>query len=77
MMVMEMMQNGADLQPLNGDPDQDFSILMIQLHRAAIDMSELQTRYGNNQDLKEMAVKMIDMQREESKKLQDWLLQQN
>lgn len=71
---MERMNNNADLQVLTGNTDHDFAILMIQHHQGALDMADLEIRYGESDGLKQMALKMKEDQQKEIKDLQEWLL---
>ena len=70
---MMKMDQVADVQLITGDIDNDFAVLMIQHHNSAIENSEAYLMYGSNEDLKAMAMKMIDDQKKEIKELSDWL----
>ncbi len=73
-MAMEMMSRNADLQFINGNADHDFAMLMIQHHHGAIDMADLEIHHGKSTKLKSIAEKIKKDQKEEIKKLQEWLL---
>ena len=70
---MMKMDQIADIQFITGDIDNDFATLMIQHHNSAIENSEAYLMYGSNEELKEMAAKMIMDQKMEIKELSDWL----
>lgn len=70
---MMKMDQIADVQLITGDIDNDFATLMIQHHNSAIENSETYLMYGNNEDLKAMANKMIDDQKKEIMELSEWL----
>jgi uncharacterized protein (DUF305 family) len=53
-----------------GNHDRDFAAKMIEHHKGAIRMAELQLEYGKNDKLKEMARKQISNQKEEIEKLE-------
>lgn len=56
-----------------GDPDVDFRTHMIPHHQGAIDMAKVALEHAKDPDTKKMAQKIIDDQKKEIVKMQDWL----
>lgn len=48
-----------------GDPDRDFARMMIPHHQGAIDMAELELRFGKDERLRRLAQGIIVEQRQE------------
>ena len=48
-----------------GDPDRDFARMMIAHHQGAIDMAEIELRFGKNERLRRLAQGIIIEQRQE------------
>lgn len=61
MMSMHMAMN----QPYSGDPDHDFASMMIPHHQGAIDMAQLELRYGKDPRLRRLAEEIIVTQQQE------------
>jgi len=59
------MQQMHDMKP-SGDPDHDFAMMMKLHHQGAIDMSQAEIAGGTDEQLKQMAQKMIDEQQKEN-----------
>lgn len=55
------------------DPDVAFACGMIAHHRGAIDMAEVELKYGDNDEAKKMAQKIIDAQTNEIGEFKQWL----
>jgi uncharacterized protein (DUF305 family) len=55
------------------DADVSFICGMIAHHMGAISMSEVELKYGNNAQAKEMAQKVITAQKKEIKDMTKWL----
>ena len=55
-----------------GDPDKDFAMMMIPHHQGAIDMAEVELKYGKDQTLKKMARKIISAQKQEIDHFKKW-----
>jgi uncharacterized protein (DUF305 family) len=55
-----------------GDPDKDFVMMMIPHHQGAIDMAEVELKYGKDPALKKMAQKIIDAQQQEIDDFKKW-----
>jgi len=55
------------------DPDVAFACGMIAHHQGAIDMAEVELEYGDNDEAKQMAQKIIDAQKEEIAEFTTWL----
>ncbi|RWA75420.1 MAG: DUF305 domain-containing protein [Mesorhizobium sp.] len=55
------------------DPDVAFICGMIAHHQGAIDMAEVELKYGNNGDAKKKAQKVISAQKQEIKDFKKWL----
>jgi uncharacterized protein (DUF305 family) len=70
---MKKMDQMADVQLITGDTDNDFATLMILHHNSAIENSEAYLMYGTNEELKDMARKMIEDQMMEIEELSNWL----
>lgn len=70
---MMKMDQIADVQFITGDLENDFATLMILHHNSAIENSEAYLMHGNNEDLLDMAAKMIEDQKMEIKELSDWI----
>ena len=70
--AMSKMQTTMPKEP-TGDADKDFVRMMIPHHGGAIDMANVELRYGTDPELKKMAEKMIKDQKEEIAKLEKWL----
>ena len=59
------------------DPDVAFACGMIPHHQAAISMAEVELQRGDNDQMKQMAQKIIDAQKQEIAELTAWIEQQS
>jgi len=66
--MMERMQAPA----YTGDADKDFVDHMIPHHQGAIDMAEVELRYGKDPQLKKLARDIVKAQREEIATMKRW-----
>jgi uncharacterized protein (DUF305 family) len=55
-----------------GDADVDFVNLMLPHHQGAIDMAEIQLKYGRDAQIKELAMEIIAGQRPEMALMETW-----
>lgn len=55
------------------DPDVAFACGMIAHHQGAIDMAEVELKYGDNDEAKKMAQTIIDAQTKEIAEFTQWL----
>ena len=62
--AMDKMMTGMDVKP-TGDIDRDFTAMMIPHHQGAIDMAQVELRYGHNELLRRMAQEIIVEQQQE------------
>lgn len=62
--AMERMMSAMH-QPSTGDVDRDFVSMMTPHHVGAIEMAELELRYGRNERLRRMAQEIIVTQKQE------------
>jgi len=62
--AMRVMMERMHVAP-TGDVDRDFVTMMIPHHQGAIDMAELQLRYGKDEALKRLSREIIQKQKEE------------
>ena len=58
------------------DPDVAFACGMIPHHQAAISMAEVELERGDSDQMKELAQKIIDAQKQEISELTAWIEQQ-
>ena len=72
MAVHEKMMKDMTMSP-SGDADKDFAMMMIPHHQGAIDMAEIELKYGKDPDLRKMAEKIIHAQKEEIADFKKWL----
>jgi len=52
--AMARMDHGMAV-PYSGDPDRDFAAMMIPHHQGAIDMAEIELRFGHDERLRGLA----------------------
>ena len=64
----DMMQGIAD--PV---PDMAFARGMLPHHVGAVDMAKVQLKYGENEEMRQLAQEIIDAQQPEIKLMQDWI----
>jgi hypothetical protein len=62
--AMTRMDRGMAV-PYSGDPDRDFAAMMIPHHQGAIDMAEIELRFGHDERLRRLAQGIIVEQRQE------------
>ena len=73
MKLMESMKSmGDEDMKMTGDTDRDFVMMMITHHEGAIDMSEVETKYGSDPEIKKMAQDIIEKQKVEIKQMEEW-----
>lgn len=70
--AMERMHGAMTIPPTN-DPDRDFARMMIPHHQGAIDMAEIELRFGKDQRLRRLAQGIIVEQHQEIALMQDIL----
>lgn len=68
----EKMMHGMSAPAYTGNADQDFVAHMIPHHEGAIDMAEVELKYGKDPDLKRLARNIIKAQRDEVAFLKGW-----
>jgi uncharacterized protein (DUF305 family) len=61
------------MQPMTGDPDKDFVMMMMPHHQGAIDMAKVELKYGKDPTLRAMAEAIIAAQEKEIEEMQEWL----
>ncbi len=62
--AMTRMDRGMAV-PYSGDPDRDFAAMMIPHHQGAIDMADIELRFGHDERLRRLAQGIIVEQRQE------------
>ena len=62
--AMTRMMDGMSIKP-SGDVDRDFTAMMIPHHQGAIDMAQVELRYGHNEQLRRIAQEIIVEQQQE------------
>jgi uncharacterized protein (DUF305 family) len=60
------------MAPLTGDADKDFVMMMIPHHQGAIDMANIELKYGKDETLRAMAKAIVEAQEKEIKEMKDW-----
>lgn len=69
-----MKMNPAMMQGMmNEDPDLAFACAMIAHHQGALDMSQVELEYGDNDEAKKIAQKTIDAQKKDIEELKTWI----
>ena len=66
--MMQQMQAPA----YTGDADKDFVAHMIPHHQGAIDMAEVELKYGKDPEMKKLARSIVKAQKEENALMQRW-----
>lgn len=72
--AMMKMERGADLLPLTGKADFDFSQLMVVHHQSAIEMANAVIKNGDVPFIRRFAEKVIIDQNKEIGQFQSWML---
>lgn len=67
----DKMMKGMDV-PLTGQTDQDFVAGMIPHHQGAVDMAQVELKYGKDPQMKKLAKDIIAAQRREIAFMRDW-----
>jgi uncharacterized protein (DUF305 family) len=67
----KMMDTMAGMK-MSGDADKDFAMMMIPHHQGAIDMAEIELKYGKDPALRKMAEDIISTQKEEIEEFKAW-----
>jgi uncharacterized protein (DUF305 family) len=70
---MKSMQQAMNHAPTNGDPDHDFVSMMTPHHQAAIDMAQVELRYGSDPELRRLAREIIAAQNREIVQMNAWM----
>src|SRR5215471_17288649 len=65
MRSMEIMDKDMIAAPMTGDPDHDFSVMMIPHHQGAVDMAKAVLLYGKDPVLRRLAQEIIVTQQQE------------
>lgn len=73
MQAHEKMSVGMGAVKASGDPDVDFVRMMIPHHQGAIDMAEVELKYGKDETRKALARQIIEAQTREIAEMKDWL----
>ena len=71
--IMDRMHAAMAAAAASGDPDIDFVRGMIPHHQAAVEMAEVQLRYGTDAANRELARHIIEEQRREIDAMREWL----
>ncbi|MGI4794338.1 MAG: CopM family metallochaperone, partial [Janthinobacterium lividum] len=70
--AMKSMMEHMDT-PYSGNPDRDFVVGMLPHHQGAIDMAEVELKYGRDPALRAMARDVIASQGKEQQFMRAWL----
>ncbi len=70
-MVSEKMMKEMDM-PYTGDADKDFVSHMISHHQGAVDMAEVELKYGKDSEIRKMAQEIIQAQKREIAQMKKW-----
>ncbi|WP_186275855.1 CopM family metallochaperone [Burkholderia gladioli] len=68
----QKMMQGMSAPPYTGDADKDFVAHMIPHHQGAIDMAEVELRYGKDPAMKKLAAEIVAAQRTEIRTMKQW-----
>jgi uncharacterized protein (DUF305 family) len=68
----ERMMNSMQGAPYTGNADDDFVAHMIPHHQGAVDMAEVEAKYGKDPQLKRLAQQIIKSQRHEIEFMKRW-----
>lgn len=71
----KMMQR-MESHPSTGDADKDFVARMIPHHQGAIDMAEVELKYGKDPQLRKLASDIVKAQRKEIDTMKSWQAKQ-
>lgn len=69
--VNERMHEG--MASIDGDPDVAFMEGMLAHHRGAVEMSEVALQYGSDEQVHDLAQRIIDAQAAEIEEMEQWL----
>ncbi|MBL8895605.1 MAG: DUF305 domain-containing protein [Rhizobiales bacterium] len=70
--VHKKMMDGMAGMKMSGDADKDFAMMMIPHHQGAIDMAEIELKYGKDPALRKMAEDIISAQKKEIEEFKAW-----
>lgn len=68
----QKMMQGMSAPPYTGDADKDFVAHMIPHHQGAIDMAEVELRYGKDPAMRKLAAGIVAAQRTEIRTMKQW-----
>ncbi|MDQ7981281.1 DUF305 domain-containing protein [Paraburkholderia sp. SARCC-3016] len=68
----KMMQH-MSAPPYTGDADKDFVTHMLPHHQGAVDMAEVELKYGKDPQMKKLASNIVKTQKEEIAIMKRWL----
>ena len=70
---MKKMDHDMASGKMTGDPDHDFTVMMIPHHQGAIDMAEVELKYGKDPQLRALCRRIIVAQQKEIAQMKAWL----
>jgi uncharacterized protein (DUF305 family) len=70
---MKIMDRDMTSAPMTGDPDHDFTVMMIPHHQGAIDMAKDELIYGKDPVMRRLAEEIIVDQKSEIDLMNLWL----
>ena len=72
MSAMTKMNDAMGKGSMTGDPDRDFVGMMTPHHQGAIEMAQVELKYGKDPVLRKMATQIVAAQNKEIKEMAAW-----